>query len=188
MTVQLNTSCGGPPAPRQRTLIVYKAVIRVTLESSTLHISPAFDLHTLARKLSVRPPVGRVEGWPPELTNDLSTDVALLGLAHLKNLFGMTALLPEASPDEMRQATYRHFLDTDPGKLQDASAYRRLLVEGGIYEDLNAYWEHTHEETGQLPPGLTGELTYRDESDVDLYMKNLIRADLIERMVNLKKR
>jgi hypothetical protein len=99
--------------------------------------------------------------------------------------------LPDAHPAEMRKATHKQFLKIEP-ELQTTSqldAYARIFIEAGINEDRMPHHTSTVESIGILPPGLTGEVVPESEDQntvFDLFWKNLVRADILERIEALR--
>jgi hypothetical protein len=104
-------------------------------------------------------------------------------------MLDLGTMLPDAHPAEMRKATNKQFLRIEP-ELQTTSqldAYARIFIEAGINEDGMPF--HTSTVEGLLPPGLTGEVVPGSEdqdSDFDLFWKNLVRADILERIEVLR--
>ena len=83
--------------------------------------------------------------------------------------------------------TFKQFLKIEP-QLQSTrqlDAYARIFVEAGINEDGEPHQSSAVERIGILPPGLTGGVVLESvdqHTDVELFWKNLVRADILERI------
>jgi hypothetical protein len=186
---QLHVSHGGTPGPKMQDIFLYKAVIRLQVESSSVAFNPAFDRYAIRSRLEVPLGIKRPHKWPPLLSNDPEKDIHILALAKVKLMLDLGTTLPDAHPTQMRKATHKQFLKIEP-ELQTTSqldTYARIFIEAGVNEDGEPH--HTSTVEGILPPGLTGEVVPESEdqnTDFELFWKNLVRADILERIEALR--
>ena len=189
--MELHVSHSTTPGPKRQDIFLYKAVIRLQVEYSSVAFNPAFDRYAIRSRLQGPTGMQRPHKWPPLLSNDPEKDIHILALSRLKLLLDLGTTLPDADPTEMRKATFKQFLKIEPQLLstRQLDAYARIFVEAGLNEDGEPHQSSAVEKIGILPPGLTGEVVLESvdqHTDVELFWKNLVRADILERIEALR--
>lgn len=190
MSNVFTVTCGAPPEPVKPSLAVYESSVRLTMEYSSFQMAPGFDDQFVWSRLFPRFPLSEPYEWPPPLTGDLARDVQILALSRINLLFNIGTPLPAGSPDELRRAAYQRYLSVEPTSVPraESEAYARIFAEAGVYEDGDLYWERWIEPGQTLAAGLTGENQpdHPEETDIDVFLETLIRADLMERLSALQ--
>jgi hypothetical protein len=167
------------PARRARQVFIYTAVVGLKVERSKFAFDSSIDRQELAAAIE-SPPRWHLDPWPPQLTFT-DADLTILAFAKLKALFDFMAMVPNGSAQEIRAALYALFPAVDPDV--QVSGFKRFPVEASILDNGDATWGYDIPAGDDFPPGVTGGMK---ESDLDLFIQNLVRADLQEHLESLR--
>jgi hypothetical protein len=163
----------------------YRAVVGLELERSGFRL---LDMRSPARRLAAaQQPPGWVAEWPPpglaiDPTREDERDVTALVLAKLKALFDFGAVLPDGDAGAIRDAIHRRWPAIRQAREERASIpYERMDVDAVVRQDGTADWGFTHGGRGLSLPGLAERLD-DGRPELDLYVLNVVRADLAARL------
>lgn len=140
-------------------VVVYEAVVSLDLERSAVSLFP--DAGGASSFGAVLAPV----------------------LSQLKALFDAGAELPNGTGEEIRASVdARYPAIAQERRAGSASAneepYMRFAVDATVWADNTATWGFEIPESGEFPPGLESD----EDRALDLYIQNLVRADLADRL------
>jgi hypothetical protein len=169
-----------PSDPTCRTdspAVIYRALIRVELEESSLELVNPIDRSGLAVNLSKRPEF-HLDPWPDQPSSG-DEDITRYALFKLKALFDFgPPSLPIGTADEMRSAVHEQFPAAERART-DKTRYKIYNISAFILENGQTGWRIDVPGVGEELPGLPFAL---DGSDLELFIQNLVRVDLKVRL------
>ena len=165
------------PTPPQQQLVVYTAVIGLELERSTLSFNASVDHAQIVTAVET-PPEWTLTPWPPTRTNT-DADVTIFALAKLKAIFDFAAQLPDGSTQEIKNAIDTRFPLVRSERAVPTAHYKRFAVEASIMDDGKTQWGYDIPGGDDFPPGVVARM---QESELDIFIQNLVRADLQQRL------
>jgi len=162
-----------------RDIVLYRAVVRFTVEQSALWYSPAYSRETTLSLLAGPMPFRYRGQWPPAEPNARNLDF----LAYTKLAAGMAILTKttnDTTPLALRQSVYAKNVDMDPDKhIVDSEEYEALRV--------CVAWSVSAEHRVTMPPHNEGrKLPFKLKLDKQplamlIETKLLVQADLLEK-------
>ncbi len=169
----------------------------VTPNNGTVSVSPPVALYTATVDLQVvysqfgfaadatadattravqAAPAWALHAWPPPLVGDTQVDNRRLALTKLKALFDFAAQLPDGSADQIKGAVAGRWATAAQARAAGLNVqYARLEVDATVHADGTATWGYNMPAGGRLP----------EVDDLDLFVQNLVRADIQQRLENL---
>ncbi|MDQ6676766.1 MAG: hypothetical protein M3Z09_05670 [Acidobacteriota bacterium] len=189
--MQVHVSHGTRPSLKKQNVALYRAAIRLRVEYAALEFNASFTQDQIQLQLVKHPSELKIGRWPPALSHKKGANLQIMALTRIKAMLEVGTTLPETNPTEMRKATYRQFLRIDPEAVPtgESEIYSRIFVDAGVDEDGHAFVESTVEAHGVRPPGLRCEIaaeSSQGHTDTELFWRNLLRADILERIMLLQ--
>lgn len=166
-------------APPSQAVALYTATVGLKVEYSAFGVNPAIDRSQLIAAIEP-PPSWAPTPWPPHLVGG-QDDITIFALAKLKALFDFAARLPNGTANEILRATYARFPLAEPTRAGSLLQYKRFRVEARILLNGDPEWSYEIPSSGKFPPGVRAEMR---ESDLDVFIQNLVRADLQRRIAS----
>lgn len=163
------------PGTMRLPVVFYLATIALELEQSRVSFNEQID-PTRATTALTLPPSWSLSPWPPESRRP-STQLLACALAKWKAFFDHAALIPDpqSTAEAIRESVYARFPRVQLALAGPKDSYKRFEVEASILDDGTVTWGFRTPASGQNPPGL-------DEAGLGLFIQNLVRADLQQRL------
>jgi hypothetical protein len=161
-----------------RDVVVYKAIVRFSVEKSTLWLNPRFPPAERQRVLASALRLRFKGKWPPVLTGDADRDARIL--AYTRLAAGMSIWNrsgPDGSPAKLRESVYRK---RPALRISDAGGYAPCEFSVAISEQ----GEHTlgvHWSSGRRLPGSEERGSGSGRSSLTDDLQKLVEADLLEK-------
>ena len=169
-----------------REIFRYRSTIRLTTESVTFEFNPEIPLQD-RRAMLLKDPGWRLP-WPPPLTGVTDRDDLILAFARIAGALGMRAGIPGSTAAEIRRGMYKIFRGAIPQAIEaaDSESYRRFAVEASVQDDSSASWGYGEDSPGLVLPGTEDDSQHLGKPGVELFVQNLLRADILERLEELQ--
>jgi hypothetical protein len=168
-----------------REIFRYRATIRLATETATFEFNPEIPLPA-RRAMLLKDPGWRMP-WPPRLTADAGRDDLILAFSKIAGALGMRAGIPGSTAVEIRSGVYEIFR-TVPQAIEagDSGFYRRFVVEASVQDDCSASWEYFEDRPGLAVPGTEDDSQHLGKPGVEVFVQNLLRTDILERLEELQ--
>lgn len=166
-------------------IATYTALVSTDVISSELEIGSAAE--RVRDTLESAPEYA--DAWPPRplaTSLDRRTDIRTLALARLKTLFDFGAQLPDGQVGEVRQhmaARWPEILAPTPeSSAGKEGPYERIRVTAIVRADGNPEWGFERSPTSGRPLPFDAKETRGRRPELDLFVQNLVRADIETRL------
>lgn len=163
------------PGTMRLPVVFYLATIALELEQSRVSFNEQIDPARATAALTTPPPWS-LSPWPPESRRP-STQLLAYALAKWKAFFDHAALVsdPHSTAQAIKESVSARFPWVQQALAGPKDSYRRFEVEASILDDGTVTWGFRTPAAGQNPPGL-------DDAGLELFIQNLVRADLQQRL------
>jgi len=169
----------GPPDA----VVTYTAVVRLSLERSSISFSQSVSRERLIDALS-RAPAWTLDPWSPR-QGGTDEELTATALQKIKAVLDFRAGIKEQSADGIRAALQARFPQVAEAK-GDSSAgierFKSYVVEAAVRADGEAEWGFVTPEAGADPAGLRSD---DPDGELRIFLQNTARADIVERLSKL---
>lgn len=170
----------------RKAVLIYRAIAHRTIEAVNMTVNPGVSLDQAWAILKEAPPWVRT-GWSPSLTGTRQKDVFVLGLSRIKAMLDVSTSFPDGTSKELREMLEERFPDlANPA---NAEMFPQIRIEASVDQDGETSWGYVIERPGTLPASLAniGPADQADRSAFEVFLINLLRADLVKRIEDLHK-
>lgn len=174
-----------PPSPTARVVFRYRSAIRLSTESSTFEFNPAIPVAERRAILLKDPGWGP---WPPQLTGSADRDDLILAFYRIVASLSMRAGIVGKTAAAVKSGLFEMFgaMSQATSSTATATAYQRFEVNASIEDDGSATWEFTQDRPGLALPGVDARPHHLGKVGVELFLQNLLRIALLERLEELQ--
>jgi hypothetical protein len=125
--------------------------------------------------------------WPPPLTGVAGRDDLILAFSRIAGALGMRAGIPGSTGNEVRRGVYEIFRAAPQAiKAGNSESYRRFAMEASVQDDSSASWGFFEDRPGLTVPGTEDESQHLGKPGVEVFLQNLLLADVLERIEELR--
>ena len=174
-----------PDTPTPQEVFRYRSTIRISIETATFEFDPAIPLDE-RRAILLKDPGWRIP-WPPPLTGAADRDDLILAFSRIVGALGLKAGIPGSTAEAVRSGLFEMFSSVPQAIYANANteSYRRFAANASIGDDGSATWGYYEDRPGLTVPGVDYRPHHLDKSGVEIFVQNLLRADLLERIEKL---
>lgn len=172
------------PTPKE--VFQYRSTIRLITETATFEFNPAIPPDE-RRAILLKDPGWRI-AWPPPLTGFADRDDLILAFSRIIASLGLRAGIPGSTAAAVKSGLFEMF-DSLPRAMNtkaEAASYRRFAVEASIDDHGAASWGYFEDRDGLTLPGVDDRLHHLGKTGVEIFVQNLLRIALLERLEDLQ--
>ena len=164
-------------------VLMYTAVVRLTLESSHVELNANVSEPLRSEALWLAPEFAP-DGWPPPGVSKDRTSLELVGIYKFYEMMQAgDERLANSSRVTLQLVRERRPLVAHRIEMgYDVEEFKTLPVEAEIWSNGEATWGYSHGPKGQFPPGVSTVVRPGRGSELDLFIQKLVRADLEVRL------
>ncbi len=174
-----------PDIPTSQEVFRYRSTIRISVETATFKFNPAIPLDA-RRAILLKDPGWRMP-WPPPLTGAADRDDLILAFSRIVCALGLKAGIPGSTAEAVRSGLFEMFSSVPQAghTKENTESYRRFAADASIEDDGSASWGYCEDRPGITVPGVDDRPHHLGKPGVEIFVQNLLRANLLERIEKL---